>query len=145
MTTEIGVDVGGTFTDAILLDRSTNSIQVRKVPSTPSNQSVGFLEAIRSLDAPLERISRIVHGTTVGTNAALERKGAVAGLITTRGFRDIVEMGRRDRPQTYGMWGTFEPLISRDLRLEVGERISQRSTTRSRRTGRCRRRPSAPR
>jgi N-methylhydantoinase A len=67
-------------------------------------------------------VASVVHGTTVGTNALLERKGARAGLITTRGFRDVLEMRRRDRRQTWGLWGQFVPVIQRDLRLEVGER-----------------------
>ena len=68
-------------------------------------------------------IATVVHGTTVGTNALLERKGAVTGLITTEGFRDVLEMRRRDRPRTWGLWGTFDPVIPRDRRLEVQERV----------------------
>ncbi|MEC8960713.1 MAG: hydantoinase/oxoprolinase family protein, partial [Pseudomonadota bacterium] len=71
----------------------------------------------------LADVATIVHGTTVATNALLERKGAQTGLITTRGFRDVLEMRRRDRPDTWGLWGTFTPLIPRDFRLEVDERV----------------------
>jgi N-methylhydantoinase A len=75
--------------------------------------------------------SSIVHGTTVGTNALLERKGARTGLITTRGFRDVLEMRRRDRPKTWGLWGEFIPIIDRDLRLEVDERVLADGTVRT--------------
>ncbi|MFN8722136.1 MAG: hydantoinase/oxoprolinase family protein [Rhodospirillales bacterium] len=119
--TVIGVDVGGTFTDLFLYDEATGKVTVGKVPSTRGNQSVGFVEGIRER-IPLAEVASVVHGTTVGTNALLERKGARAGLITTRGFRDVLEMRRRDRRQTWGLWGQFVPVIQRDLRLEVGER-----------------------
>lgn len=119
--TVIGVDVGGTFTDLFLYDEATRKVTVGKVPSTRGNQSVGFVEGIRDR-IPLAEVASVVHGTTVGTNALLERKGARAGLITTRGFRDVLEMRRRDRRQTWGLWGQFVPVIPRDLRLEVGER-----------------------
>jgi N-methylhydantoinase A len=119
--TIIGVDVGGTFTDLFLYDEATGKVTVGKVPSTRGNQSIGFVEGIRERIA-LSEVTSVVHGTTVGTNALLERKGARAGLITTRGFRDVLEMRRRDRRQTWGLWGQFVPVIPRDLRLEVGER-----------------------
>jgi N-methylhydantoinase A len=119
--TVIGVDVGGTFTDLFLYDEATGKVTVGKVPSTRGNQSVGFVEGIRER-IPLAEVASVVHGTTVGTNALLERKGARAGLITTRGFRDVLEMRRRDRRQTWGLWGQFVPVIPRDLRREVGER-----------------------
>ena len=69
-----------------------------------------------------DSIGSIVHGTTVGTNALLERRGPKTGVITTRGFRDVLEMRRRDRPRTWGLWGDFAPIVDRDLRLEVDER-----------------------
>ena len=72
-----------------------------------------------------------MHGTTVGTNALLERKGARIGVITTRGFRDVLEMRRRDRPRTWGLWGDFTPVVPRDLRLEVDERILADGTVRT--------------
>ncbi len=82
---------------------------------------------MRAIDAsgfPLADVATLVHGTTTTTNAFLERKIAKVGLITTRGFRDMLELGRRTRPQPYGMTGTFEPLIDRRYRLEVAERMS---------------------
>ena len=71
---------------------------------------------------PLDALATIVHGTTVGTNALLERKGARIALVTTAGFADVLEMRRRDRPRTWGLWGTFEPVVPRDLRFEIAER-----------------------
>jgi len=119
----IGVDVGGTFTDVFFLDEASGTCDVAKVPSTLDNQARGFLDGIQSRVDEMTTIGTVVHGTTVGTNALLERKGAKTGLITTRGFRDVLEMRRRDRPETWGLWGQFEPVIPRDLRLEVDERI----------------------
>ena len=118
----IGVDVGGTFTDVFWLDESSNNCGVIKVPSTKPDQSAGFLAGIRAGSSEICNIATVVHGTTVGTNALLERKGAKAGLITTTGFRDVLEMRRRDRPRTWGLWGQFDPIIPRDRRLEVNER-----------------------
>lgn len=118
----VGVDVGGTFTDVFFLDEANGRIDVAKVPSTRGDQAAGFIEGLRS-KAELNQIATVVHGTTVGTNALLERKGARAGIITTRGFRDVLEMRRRDRPTTWGLWGQFVPVVPRDLRLEVGERV----------------------
>jgi N-methylhydantoinase A len=86
------------------------------------DQSDGFIAGIRSKLADLAEIGTIVHGTTVATNALLERKVARTGVIHTRGFRDVLEMRRRDRPTTWGLWGQFTPLVERDLRLEVDER-----------------------
>ncbi|UCH72654.1 MAG: hydantoinase/oxoprolinase family protein [Rhodospirillales bacterium] len=118
----IGVDVGGTFTDLVLMDED-GAPRVAKVPSTPDNQAFGVLAAIAETGAALADVAGIVHGTTVTTNALLERKIARVGLITTRGFRDVLELGRRTRPQPYGMKGQFVPLIPRELRVEVDERI----------------------
>lgn len=117
----IGVDVGGTFTDVFFLDEAQGRCEVAKVPSTLDDQSRGFIEGIRSR-AELAEVATIVHGTTTGTNALLERKGAKTGIITTSGFRDTLEMRRRDRPNTWGLWGQFEPVVPRNLRLEVSER-----------------------
>lgn len=119
----IGVDVGGTFTDLVLLDEKDASIAIAKVPTTSDNQANGVMNAIIATDVDLDAVRLIVHGTTTTTNALLERKIARCGLITTRGFRDVLELGRRTRPAPYGMTGQFEPLIPRELRREVSERI----------------------
>src|SRR5271169_5618539 len=123
MAWQIGVDVGGTFTDLLALDPERGAFRVAKVPSTPDDQSVGFFDGLAVLETDLAAVAALVHGTTVATNAVIERKGARCGLITTAGFRDVLELGRRTRPNPYGMTGSFEALIPRDLRAEVPERI----------------------
>lgn len=123
MGTIVGCDVGGTFTDLIALDPHTGGVNIAKVPTTPENQAIGVLAALDAAGVSLSEIDLVVHGTTTATNALLERKTAVCGLITTNGFRDVLELGRRTRPHAYGMHGQFEPLISRARRLEVAERI----------------------
>jgi N-methylhydantoinase A len=117
----VGVDVGGTFTDLFYLDEGAGTFRTAKVPSNRGDEAVGFIAGLRSF-GPVAALASVVHGTTVGTNALLERKGARVGLITTRGFRDVLEMRRRDRPRTWGLRGDFAPVVDRDLRLEVGER-----------------------
>ncbi len=119
----IGVDVGGTFTDLILMDEGGGRPRVAKVPTTPDNQALGVLHALEQTGVPLSEVRSIVHGTTATTNAMLERKIAKVGLITTEGFRDVLELGRRTRPQPYGLKGRFQPLIDREHRLEVPERM----------------------
>jgi N-methylhydantoinase A len=123
MTQIVGVDVGGTFTDLVIFDTVTESVKISKVPSTPENQSFGVMSALESVGVTLERLDALVHGTTVTTNALLERKVSRVGLITTKGFRDVLELGRRTRPKPYGMTGSFECIIPRELRLEVRERV----------------------
>lgn len=118
-----GIDVGGTFTDLILLDGRSGSVRVAKVPTTTDNQAFGVVNALGATGVGAGEVDLIVHGTTTTTNAVLERRLARTGMITTRGFRDVIELGRRTRPQPYGMTGTFVPVISRDLRLEVTERV----------------------
>ncbi|MBL8381807.1 MAG: hydantoinase/oxoprolinase family protein [Burkholderiales bacterium] len=123
MTKLAGIDVGGTFTDLILVDDATGEVRLAKVPTTVDNQAFGVLAAIESAGADPAGLAAIIHGTTTTTNAMLERKIARVGLITTRGFRDVLELGRRTRPTPYGLTGTFAPLIPRELRLEVAERM----------------------
>ena len=119
----VGVDVGGTFTDLVLIDEGAGELRLAKVPTTPDNQADGVLEALAQTEAALAEVATIVHGTTTTTNAMLERKIARVGLITTRGFRDVLELGRRTRPQPYGLIGSFTPLVMRELRFEVDERM----------------------
>lgn len=118
-----GVDVGGTYTDLIAIDERSGAVSIAKVPSTPSNQAEGVVAAFNNVTDRLDDFGTIVHGTTVTTNAMLERKISKCGLITTRGFRDTLELGRRTRNTPYGMMAQFVPLIPRNLRLEVTERI----------------------
>ena len=117
----IGVDVGGTFTDVFWMDEASGACRVAKVPSTPDDQSLGFIEGVRAgaVDGGIAALATVVHGTTVGTNALLQRKGARTGLITTAGFRDVLEMRRRDRPEIWGLRESYAPVIPRVLRLEV--------------------------
>ena len=119
----VGIDVGGTFTDLIALDRASGAVRLAKVPTTVENQAIGVIAALESAGVTLGAVEAIVHGTTTTTNALLERKIARVGLITTKGFRDVLELGRRTRPQPYGLTGSFEPLVPRELRLEVAERM----------------------
>lgn len=119
-----GIDVGGTFTDLILIDgREGGGVSIAKTPTTTDNQAYGVVAALGATKFPVPEIDLIVHGTTTTTNAVLERRLARTGMITTEGFRDIIELGRRTRPQPYGMTGTFVPVIPRNLRLEVPERV----------------------
>lgn len=124
----VGVDVGGTFTDVFFLDQAAGRAEVTKVSSTMEDQSKGFIEGIHEIVTDFTEVATIVHGTTVGTNALLERKGAHTGIITTSGFRDVLEMRRRDRPQTWGLWGQFDPVVPRDMRVEVNERTLANGT-----------------
>ena len=124
----LGVDVGGTFTDLFVLDETSQEVLILKVPSNRGAEAAGFMTGIarasgESASGSASGLATIVHGTTVGTNALLERKVARTGLITTRGFRDVLEMRRRDRPQTWGLRGAFNPIIARTNRLEVDERV----------------------
>ena len=121
-----GVDVGGTFTDLVIFDPVSGDVRLAKVPTTLPNQSGGVLAAFEAAGADLAALDLIVHGTTTTTNAVLERRLAKTGLITTMGFRDVLELGRRTRPHAYGMSGHFVPIIPRDLRLEVAERMDAR-------------------
>lgn len=130
MSKMIGVDVGGTFTDIFVLDEATGVAEVAKVPTTRPDQSGGFLSGIGNRVDDLADVSVVVHGTTAGTNALLERKGAKIGVITTQGLRDVLEMRRRDRPRTWGLRGDFQPVVDRAERLEVPERTLADGTVR---------------
>src|SRR5450756_2138586 len=120
----VGIDVGGTFTDLIMLNVDDATVRLAKVPTTMHNQAYGVVAALEAAGAILADLQVIVHGTTTTANALLERKVAKVGLITTRGFRDSLELGRRTRPKPYGLTGSFEPLVPRELRVEVPERLS---------------------
>jgi N-methylhydantoinase A len=126
----VGVDVGGTFTDLFLLDPGTGTFCTAKVTSRRGDEAQGFLNGLHALGAT-EGLGSIVHGTTVGTNALLERRGPKIGVITTKGFRDVLEMRRRDRRRTWGLWGDFIPIADRDMRIEVGERTLADGTIRT--------------
>jgi N-methylhydantoinase A len=122
----LGIDVGGTFTDFALWDRERSVATLIKVPSTPSNQAEGIVRGIDELGCPPDEMGRIVHGTTVGTNAILQGRGARVGLITTKGFRDLIEIGRTQRLVPNSMFKPKfvrpKPLVPRHLRFEIDER-----------------------
>jgi N-methylhydantoinase A len=122
MSVHLGIDVGGTFTDTVMINGS-GEIRVSKALTT-ANQTHGAVEAVEQLLKDFDRITTVIHGTTVATNAILERRGARVGLITTEGFRDVLEFQRQER---HNIWDLFsrkiQPLVPRHLRLEVEERI----------------------
>jgi len=121
----VGIDVGGTFTDLVLFDSASGRVAVTKTSST-ANQADGVLDAMRRLEVTTSQLDRVVHGTTVATNAIVQRRGVKVALVTTRGFRDVLEVGqtRRRVPDTMFQpaFRRPEPLVSRPLRLEVTER-----------------------
>jgi N-methylhydantoinase A len=127
----IGVDVGGTFTDIILADTTKSQLAVHKLPTTSPDPSEGVLEGIRRLCAsegvPIGQVDYLFHGTTVATNAMLENKGARTGMITTKGYRDVIHIGRHQRPQNYSIMQDIpwqeRPLVLRRHRKTVTERI----------------------
>ncbi|MBW8012395.1 MAG: hydantoinase/oxoprolinase family protein [Chloroflexi bacterium] len=126
----LGIDVGGTFTDLVLIDDKTGNIHFTKTLTTPKDLAQGVMNGIEKIlkisNSSSDDLEYIAHGTTIGTNALIERKGAKVGLITTAGFRDILEIARIERPDA-GLYDIFvdlpEPLVPRYLRLEAEERI----------------------
>ena len=127
-TFRVGVDVGGTFTDIMFIG-SDGTTLIKKVSSTPPNYSQGIVggieEVLKENNLSGDAIEEIVHGTTVVTNTILELSGAKAGLITTKGFRDILEIGRSRRPEAYDLcWMKPPTVVPRYLRFEVNERIT---------------------
>jgi N-methylhydantoinase A len=122
----LGVDVGGTFTDAVLLDGG--AVHTAKVPTTPREESEGVMQAVTAVleraGAEAADVEVFAHGMTVGTNALLEERGARTALVATRGFADLLEIGRQDRPQLYRLCAPKPaPLVERELRFEAQERV----------------------
>lgn len=127
----VGIDVGGTFTDILCYSATNHAVLSAKVPSVPGNQWRGVLEALHALGIDLSSIIAFVHGTTIATNTVLEHKGAKTGLLTTEGFRDVIEIGLTRRL----VGGLFDikfvrqaPLVDRSLRLEAPERVAADGT-----------------
>ena len=126
-----GIDVGGTFTDVMFSDTETSQLIVHKVPTTPDDPSLGVmngvLELCRRNGINEAEVDYVFHGTTIATNAVLEYRGAEAGMITTRGFRDILHIGRHQRPQHYSIMQEIpwqnRPLVKRRHRKVVAERL----------------------
>ena len=126
----IGLDIGGTFTDFILVDGITGAVRLHKCLTTPHDPAEGALAGLAELvaDAGIQfgQIDELVHGTTLVTNSIIERRGVKVGLLTTKGFRDNVEMGIEQRYDIYDLFLRFpEPLAPRALRREIDERISR--------------------
>src|SRR5262245_37249905 len=124
----VGVDIGGTFTDLILVDDQTGELTVGKMLTTPADPSQAvadvLADALERGQAPAEQVNNVIHGTTLVTNAIIERKGAQTALLTTRGFRDAYEIAREHRYDLYDLFLEMpEPLVPRYLRLEVDERV----------------------
>lgn len=125
----LGCDIGGTFTDFVLLNDETGGIQINKCLTTPKNPSDAVEEGIKGMltKTPgfVGQLDEVIHGTTLVINSIIERKGAKTGLITTKGFRDVLELAREKRYDTYDIFAVYpEPLVPRPLRLEVDERIT---------------------
>ena len=121
----VGVDVGGTFTDVVVYDEATGTLEVGKSPTSPADPTVGLLNVFAKLKVVLPDTGRVVHGTTIGTNAILERKGAPVWVITTRGFRDALEIARTNRTVLYDIRGLKPaPLVPRHQIVEVDERVA---------------------
>lgn len=128
MSWTIGVDVGGTFTDFHAINNKTGAFHVGKTPSTPSNPAAAILIGLTALcerhGIEFDQIERLSHGTTVGTNALIQRTGSQVALITTKGFRDLLEIGRQTRPHMYDLQSDHPaPLVEREDRIELDERI----------------------
>jgi len=122
----VGVDVGGTFTDVTAVDTTSGEVRVGKVPSQPLNEAAAVLAGLDAVGVDSRAVRRLVHGTTVGTNAILERRGARVALLTTAGFRDLIEIGRTKRNIPALFVPTFvrpRPVVDRPLRFEVDERM----------------------
>lgn len=121
----IGIDIGGTFTDFVIYDPTTQQIETFKILSTPSNPALAVLDGLQCIFANRSiKHATIVHGSTVATNALLEYKGAKTALVSTTGFKDIIQIGRQNRPQLYDLTVNLpEPLISAERRFEVEERV----------------------
>jgi N-methylhydantoinase A len=133
MATWVGVDVGGTFTDIAIYNQADEVLCLHKVPSTPDAPEraigIGMLEAFRKFDLEPRRVARMAHGTTVGTNALIERRTGRVAVVTTAGFRDLLEIGRQTRPKVYDVHCDYPaPLVPRHLRFEVTERIGADGT-----------------
>ena len=131
MATRVGVDIGGTFTDLIFYDDRSGEVVVEKVPTTPRSPEEGCIGAVtKSLtDEQIARTAFFLHGTTVGINSLLERKGATVGLLATRGFRDVLEIRRGDRAEMYNLiWTPPPPIVPRHLRLPIEERMLANGT-----------------
>src|SRR5262245_50828424 len=127
-TVRIAVDIGGTFTDIVLMSND-GVLHESKVSTTPADPSIAVIDGVRALlkelSIPPGAVAEILHGTTVASNTIVQRSGAATGLITTHGFRDVLEIGRIRMPEMFDLtWSKPRPLVPRRDRLEVRERIA---------------------
>ncbi|MDP7385537.1 MAG: hydantoinase/oxoprolinase N-terminal domain-containing protein, partial [Nitrospinota bacterium] len=123
MSLGVGVDIGGTFTDVVVYEEDTGRLRTVKTPTVFADLTRGILDGLEKAAALLPSVSRFIHGTTIATNTVLEGKGARTAVLTTRGFRDVLELGLANRMVLYRLdYKKTPPLVSRPLRLEVDER-----------------------
>jgi len=125
----VGLDIGGTFTDLVLLNETTGELRLHKILTTPDDPARaamdGLLELCAAAGVAVRDVTVLVHGTTLVTNAIIERRGARTALLTTRGFRDILEMGKEQRYDIYDLFLRYpDPLVPRRWRREVDERVA---------------------
>jgi len=128
-TYRLGCDIGGTFTDFVLVNNITGEFYTNKCLTTPSDPSDAVEQGIRELNEIkprfMDSVEEVIHGTTLVINAIIERKGAKTGLITTKGFRDVLELGREIRYDAYDIFSEYpEPIVPRALRMEIDERLT---------------------
>jgi N-methylhydantoinase A len=122
-------DIGGTFTDLVVFDTATSEIGIAKASTTPARFAEGVMDSLATGAVPLARVEHLIHGTTIVINALTERKGAPTALVTTRGFRDVLEIGRGNRPDMYNLLCRKpQPFVPRRWRFEVTERVDRHGT-----------------
>ena len=120
----VAVDIGGTFTDVVVFDEANGSLSLAKALSTPAELARGVLEGLHKAAVRFTDVSTLIHGSTVVVNAIIERKGAKTALVTTKGFRDVYEIGRINRPESFNpRFRKHRPLVPREDIFEVTERM----------------------
>ena len=131
MTRRLAIDIGGTFTDLVALDEASGKLTLEKTLTTPGDFALGVVDAVERADVRLSDVSQFVHGTTVVINALTERTGCRVALITTRGFRDVLEIQRANRTDMYNlMYSKPLPFVPRRLRFEARERVTWKGDVR---------------
>jgi N-methylhydantoinase A len=126
MTLRLATDIGGTFTDLVAFDEQSGALTIGKAPTTPADLPAGVLDAVSAAGVSLEDVTELAHGTTVVINALTERRGARTALVTTKGFRDVLEIGRGNRPDMYNLVSRKPPpFVPRRHRFEVRERVDR--------------------
>ena len=120
----VAVDIGGTFTDVVVFDEAKSSLALAKALSTPAELARGVEEGLTKAAVPLDQVLSLIHGSTIVVNAIIERQGAKTALITTKGFRDVYEIGRINRPESFNpRFRKHRPLVPRENIFEVTERM----------------------